>query len=53
MRETTEPQFIPAQPQRWWVDYLHTVAGGLFPDLVGWMFPPRPTAAGETKGWMK
>ena len=50
MRETTEPQFIPAQPQRWWVDYLHNVAGGLFPDLVGWFFKSKPKPADKPKG---
>lgn len=34
MRETTEPQSTPAQPQRWWVDYLHNVQSGRLVDTM-------------------
>lgn len=34
MRETTEPKSIPAQTQRWWVDYLHNVQSGRLVDMM-------------------
>lgn len=34
MRETTESKPEPAQPQRWWVDYLHTVQSGRLVDAA-------------------
>lgn len=34
MRETTEAQPVAAQPQRWWVDYLHNVLSGRLVDTM-------------------
>lgn len=31
-------------------DGLHRIAGGLYAELIGFLYLPRPTAAGETKG---
>jgi len=37
MRETTPKEIIkavPAQPQRWWVDYLHAVQSGMLVETM-------------------
>lgn len=34
MREATEAQPVAAQPQRWWVDYLHNVQSGRLVDTM-------------------
>lgn len=40
---------IPCRVERG-PDGLHRIAGGLYTELIGWMFPPRPTAAAADGG---